>query len=86
MASMAIAASTGRSTYGFRRVDRVHIYVDRAGHASADVTGVLHRYPRTVPVPLRVANQLVLDGAPLDLEVAEDGEDQANSVDARTPA
>jgi hypothetical protein len=86
MVSMASAAATGRGTYGFRRVDRVHIYVDRAGHASADVTGVLHRYPRTLRVPLVVANQLVLDGAPLDLELAEDVEDQTNSVDARTPA
>jgi hypothetical protein len=84
MESMAIAASTRRRTYGFRRVDRVHIVVDRAGHATADVTGILHRYPRTVRVPLSVANELVLAGAPLDLEVA-DG-DQANSVDARTPA
>jgi hypothetical protein len=84
---MAIAASTGRRTYGFRRVDRVHIAVDRAGHASADVTGILHRYPRTVPVPLSVANQLVLDGVPLDLEVEGEGEGgQPNSVADRTSA
>jgi hypothetical protein len=81
---MAIAASTGRRTYGFRRVDRVHIAVDRSGHAAADVTGILHRYPRTVRVPLSVANELILAGAPLDLELAEG--DQPNSVDARTPA
>jgi hypothetical protein len=81
---MAIAASTGRRTYGFRRVDRVHIAVDRSGQATADVTGILHRYPRTVRVPLSVANELVLAGAPLDLELAEG--DQPNSVDARTPA
>jgi len=70
---MALAAPAARSTYGFRRVDRVHVYVDQLGRASADVTGVLHRYERTVPVPLRVAAELVLAGAPLDLEQAPVG-------------
>jgi len=83
MESMATAASADRGSYGFRRVDRVHIAVDRSGHASADVTGILHRYPRTVRVPLKVANELVLAGAPLELDLADD---QSKSVDARTSA
>jgi hypothetical protein len=83
MESMAIAASTDRPAYGFRRVDRVHVRVDRTGRATADVTGILHRYPRTVPVPITVANDLVLAGAPLDLELDDD---QANVVESRTSA
>ena len=65
---MASSSVRGQATFGFRRVDRVHVRVDGAGAATADVTGILHRYPRTVPVPLRVAAELVLAGAPLDLE------------------
>ena len=65
---MAIGAAVERGAYGFRRVERVHLRVDAAGNASAAVTAVLHRYARTVDVPLRVAADLVLAGAPLDLE------------------
>lgn len=64
----------GRSTvgdlgarYGFRRVECVHILVTN-GHAVAEVTGVVHRYPRTVRVPLSFASRLVAAGAPLTIE------------------
>lgn len=53
--------------YGFRRVECVHILVDN-GRTVAEVTGVVHRYPRTVRVPLRFASRLVAAGAPLAIE------------------
>lgn len=52
--------------YGFRRVHHVHIVVD--GAATATVTGITHRYPRTTQAPLSVAAQLVAAGAPLSIE------------------
>jgi hypothetical protein len=53
--------------YGFRRVERVHLRVD--GRATvAMVTGVVHRYPRTVRVALPIASRLVAAGAPLVIE------------------
>lgn len=53
--------------YGFRRVLQVRVR-RTGGHARAEVTGVVHRIPRTVAVPLAVATQLVLAGAPLALD------------------
>jgi len=64
---MAVAE---RETFGFRRIERVRVVLE-GGHATAEVTGIVHRYPRTVRVPLRVATQLVLDGAPLTIERVE---------------
>jgi hypothetical protein len=58
--------SLGRD-FGFRRVDCVRVVVDGVdgGLSHAEVTGVVHRYPRTVSVPMRVAARLVAGGAPL---------------------
>jgi hypothetical protein len=53
--------------YGFRRVERVEVVI-RNGSPLATVTGICHRYPRTVAVPLRVAARLVAAGAPLRVE------------------
>jgi hypothetical protein len=53
--------------YGFRRVEHVQVVI-RNGSAVATVTGICHRYPRTVVVPLRVAARLVAAGAPLRVE------------------
>jgi hypothetical protein len=53
--------------YGFRRVERVHLRrVD--GGLSATVTGITHRYPRSVRVPLSVARRLIAAGAPLTVD------------------
>jgi hypothetical protein len=68
---MALRAPSDRGTYGFRRVDRVRVHVHGDGRTSADVTGVVHRYERTVAVPLRVAAELVLAGAPFDIDRVE---------------
>jgi hypothetical protein len=60
----ALAASCG-----FRRVDLVHI-VARPTGSTAEVTGVLHRYPRTVRTSMATAARLVAAGAPLRLDDA----------------
>ncbi len=51
---------------GFRRVERVRLVVGEAG-TTAEVTGVLHRCPRTVKVPLRAAARLAAAGARLEV-------------------
>jgi hypothetical protein len=53
--------------YGFRRVERVHVVVND-GVTLATVAGIVHRYPRCVPVPLSVAIELVAAGARLTVE------------------
>jgi hypothetical protein len=53
--------------YGFHRVEHVHILVGN-GFAAATVTGICHRYPHAVRVPLHVAARLVAAGAPLTVE------------------
>jgi len=55
---------------GFRRVEVVRVCFDGDG-AVATVTGVVHRYPRTVRVPLSVAARLIAAGAPVDYGVAD---------------
>lgn len=51
---------------GFSRIECVRIV--RTGSASrAEVTGVLHRYPRTVPVSMATARRLVAAGAPMSI-------------------
>jgi hypothetical protein len=55
------------SRYGFRRVEHVHIVLGN-GSSLAMVTGVCHRYPRSVRVPLHVATRFVAAGAPLTVE------------------
>jgi hypothetical protein len=52
---------------GFRRVELVTLIV-RGTDVTARATGVLHRYPRTVPISLTTAGELVAAGAPLSLE------------------
>lgn len=49
---------------GFRRIESVRLVV-RQGRTTARVTGVLHRYPQTVPVSMATAERLVGSGAPL---------------------
>lgn len=52
---------------GFSRIECVRI-VRTGGASRAEVTGVLHRYPQTVPVSLATATRLAAAGAPLRIE------------------
>ena len=65
-----VVPSTRRSSVsslGFRRVDFVRLIVDEDG-TTAEVTGVTHRLPRTIRVPLRTANALIEAGIPSRVE------------------
>ncbi len=55
------------SALGFRRVDYVCLVVDEHG-TSAEVTGVTHRLPRTIRVPLHTAQELIEAGVPRRVE------------------
>lgn len=59
--------------FGFRRVERVRI-ITSADRTIAEVTGVVHRYPRTIRVPLRTATRLVAAGLPVTVESLNDGQ------------
>jgi hypothetical protein len=54
------------SAAGFKTVYAVRL-VQRGGRTRAEATGILHRYPQTVPVSLLTAGRLVAAGAPLDV-------------------
>jgi hypothetical protein len=57
---------------GFRSVELVRLVVtDRA--TVAEVRGVMHRYPRTVPVSLTTATRLVAAGASIQIDHAGTG-------------
>ena len=51
------------SALGFRRVEFVRLIVDEDG-TTAEVTGITHRLPRTIRVPLRTATALIEAGVP----------------------
>ncbi len=51
------------SALGFRRVESVCLTVDEQG-TTAEVTGITHRLPRTIRVPLRAAQALIEAGVP----------------------
>jgi hypothetical protein len=53
--------------YGFRRIAQVRI-VYTADGVVAYATGVAHRYPHSVRVPMGVAAELVTAGIPLAVE------------------
>jgi hypothetical protein len=53
--------------YGFHRIWQVRLRRQGAV-VRAEVTGVLHRLPQTVAVPMRVAADLVLAGVPLMID------------------
>jgi hypothetical protein len=55
------------SALGFRRVDYVSLIIDESG-TTAEVTGVTHRLPRTIRVPLHTANELIGAGVPRRIE------------------
>jgi hypothetical protein len=64
---MPSARHTSVSTLGFRRVAFVRLIIDEHG-TTAEVTGVTHRLPRTIRVPLRIANALIEAGVPSRVE------------------
>jgi hypothetical protein len=55
------------SALGFRRIEFVQLIVDEDG-TTAEVTGVTHRLPRTIRVPLRTATALIEAGVPKRVE------------------
>ncbi|MEP7203214.1 MAG: hypothetical protein ABI894_11420 [Ilumatobacteraceae bacterium] len=52
---------------GFRRIECVRLIVDEDG-TTAEVTGVTHRLPHTIRVPLRTAAALIEAGVPKRIE------------------
>jgi hypothetical protein len=67
---MAVATSVSRrsvSALGFRRIEYVSLIVDEQG-TTAEVTGVTHRLPRTIRVPLSTATALIDAGVPRRVE------------------
>ncbi|MEY2523239.1 MAG: hypothetical protein QOJ66_1804 [Ilumatobacteraceae bacterium] len=55
------------SALGFRRVEYVRLLVDEDG-TTAEVTGITHRLPRTIRVPLHTAIALIDAGVPKRVE------------------
>lgn len=55
------------SCLGFRRIEFVRLIVDEDG-TTAEVTGVTHRLPRTIRIPLRTAHALIEAGVPSRIE------------------
>ena len=60
------------SALGFRRIECVRLVVDEDG-TTAEVTGVTHRLPRTIRVPLRTATALIEAGVPTRVETRREG-------------
>jgi hypothetical protein len=64
---MSIVSSGGTRqsvcALGFRRVEFVRLIVEEHG-TCAEVTGVTHRLPHTIRVPLRTAHALIDAGVP----------------------
>ena len=63
---------------GFRRIEFVRLIVDKDGTTAA-VTGVTHRLPRTIRIPLRTANALIEAGVPSRVEARR----QADAAQSR---
>ena len=55
------------SALGFRRVEYVSLIVDERG-TTAEVTGITHRLPHTIRVPLSTATALIEAGVPRRVE------------------
>jgi hypothetical protein len=64
------ALSRVAAACGFRRVELVRVVLRPTG-TSAEATGVVHRYPRTVPISLRTAGRLAAAGAPVRIDRAD---------------
>lgn len=70
------------SALGFRRIECVRLIVDEAG-TTAEVTGVTHRLPRTIRVPLRTATALIEAGVPTRVEARSDAHAADDAVQHR---
>jgi hypothetical protein len=55
------------SALGFRRVESVRVLLN-GDRTTAEVTGIVRRYPRTISVPLRLASRLITAGVPVEVE------------------
>lgn len=61
---------------GFRRIEFVRLIVDDEC-ATAEVTGVAHRLPRTIPISLRTAHALIEAGVPSRIEARRPASDRS---------
>jgi hypothetical protein len=73
------------SALGFRRVEFVRLIVDEDG-TTAEVTGVTHRLPRTIRVPLRTATALIEAGVPTRVEARRQTQVQRGQTPIRRTA
>ena len=73
------------SALGFRRVELVTLLVDEDG-TTAEVTGITHRLPRTIRVPLRTATALIEAGVPKRVEARRQVHAQRSEAPIRRTA
>ena len=73
------------SALGFRRVEFVRLLVDEDGTA-AEVTGITHRLPRTIRVPLHTAIALIDAGVPKRVEARHQSHVQNDHTPMRQSA
>ncbi|MEY2415970.1 MAG: hypothetical protein QOH53_1304 [Ilumatobacteraceae bacterium] len=73
------------SALGFRRIEFVRLLVDDDGTA-AEVTGITHRLPRTIRVPLHTAIALIDAGVPKRVEARHRSHGQRHETPMRRSA
>ncbi len=73
------------SALGFRRVEYVRLLVDEDG-TTAEVTGITHRLPRTIRVPLHTAIALIDAGVPKRVETRHQSHVQRDHTPMRRSA
>jgi hypothetical protein len=73
------------SALGFRRVEFVRLLVDEDG-TTAEVTGITHRLPRTIRVPLHTAIALIGAGVPKRVEARHQAHVQNDHAPMRQSA
>ena len=73
------------SALGFRRVEFVRLLVDEDG-TTAEVTGITHRLPRTIRVPLHTAIALIEAGVPKRVEARHQSHVQNDHTPMRQSA
>ena len=73
------------SALGFRRVEFVRLLVDEDG-TTAEVTGITHRLPRTIRVPLHTAIALIDAGIQKRVEAPHQSHVQRDHTPMRRSA
>jgi hypothetical protein len=73
------------SALGFRRVEFVRLLVDEDG-TTAEVTGITHRLPRTIRVPMHTAIALIDAGVPKRVEARHQSPLQSGHTPMRRSA